>query len=209
MSISMSIGTPTLITISTAAITRRTWRLTAKATGSTTRSIGKASRTGIREPRKNSTAQAHRKRLSHGRIFAVAPTPADRIPRVAARAIAQRQVTAAAPANLAVATGRQQRIAAEQANSAVVAEQIEAAQEAAAAPFKGSAAGEVRQGAPVSAVARAVVAAEAAVDPVVEEAAAVEAAGKKVSSRECRVKRSHVYFPVLTLDPRPPTLLIY
>ena len=80
---------------------------------------------------------------------------------------------AAAPAKLAVATGREQRIvvgrarsaaeriaaelevAAEQANSAVVVEQIEAALEAAAAPFKGSAAGEVRQGARVSEVARA------------------------------------------------------
>ena len=161
--------------------------------GSTTLSTGKASRTGIKEPRKNSTAQAHRKRLSHGRIFAAAPTPAGRISRAAARAIAQEQVIAAArliaqeqviaatPANSAVATDRQQRIvveqaslvaeriaaelevAAAQANSAVV-EQIEAALEAAAVPFKASIAAEARQGARVSAVARAVVAAEAAVE---------------------------------------------
>jgi hypothetical protein len=126
---------------------------------------------------------------------------------VAAQAIAQEQVTAAALANLAVATGRQQRIAAEQANSAVVVEQIEAALEAAAARFKASIVVGARRGAPASAVARAGRAAEVAVDPVVEEAA--EAADKKVSSRECRVKRSHVYFPVLTLDPRPSTLLTY
>jgi hypothetical protein len=196
MSISMSIGTPTLIPISIETKPSRKCRRGDRSTkrvraiGSTTLNTAKASRIETREPRKNSTAQAHRKRLSHGRIFAVAPTPADRIPRVAARAIAQRQVTAAALANLAVATGRQQRIAAEQANSAGVAEQIEAALEAAAAPFKGSAAGEVRQGARVSAVARAVVAAEAAVDPVVEEAAAVavDAAGKRSGSDECRVK---------------------
>ena len=255
MSISMSIGTPTLITISTAAITSRTWRVTAKATGSTTRSIGKASRIEIRERRKNSTGQAHRKRLSHGRIFAAAPTLAGRIWRAAARAIAEEQVIAAAPANSAVATDRQaadrggagqlgggQRdrggagiaaaqatrrvgggadrggagIAAAQANSAVVVEQIEAALEAAAAPFKVSAAGEVRQGARVSAVARAVGRRRRRRwkiwgwwrgtiwrwrwrSPQV----------KKVSSTECRVKRSHVYFPVLTPDPRPPTLLTY
>jgi len=64
-------------------------------------------------------------------------------------------VIAAAPANSAVATGREQRIVVEQANSAVAVEQIEAALEAAAVPFKGSAAGEARQGARVSAVARA------------------------------------------------------
>jgi hypothetical protein len=152
--------------------------------GSTTLSTGKASLTGIKEPRKNSTGQAHRKRLSPGRIFAVAPTPAGKISRVAARAIAQEQGTAAAAANSAAATGRQQRIvveqassvaarvAAVQASSAVVVEQIEAALEAAAAPFKGSAAGEVRQGARVSEVARAGRAA------VVEDlAAAVEVAG--------------------------------
>jgi len=203
MSISMSIGTPTLITISIAAITGRTWRLTAKATGSTTLSTGKASPTGIKEPRKNSTAQAHRKRLSHGRIFAVAPTPAGRTSGAAAvRAIAEEQVIAAAPAKLAVATGREQRIvvgrarsaagriaaelevAAAQASSAVV-EQIEAALEAAAARFKASIVVGARRGAPASAVARAVVAAEvedlaAAVEDlgvVVEVAAA--AAGKK------------------------------
>jgi hypothetical protein len=106
---------------------------------------------------------------------------AGRIWRAAARAIAQEQVIAAARANSAVATDRQQRIvveqaslvaeriaaelevAAAQANSAVV-EQIEAALEAAAVPFKASIAAEARQGARVSAVARAVVAAEAAVE---------------------------------------------
>src|SRR4029077_4165412 len=148
MSMSMSIGTPTLITISTAAITHSNGRRVVRAIiGSTTLSTGKASLTGIKEPRKNSTGQAHRKRLSPGRIFAVAPTPAGKISRVAARAIAQEQGTAAA-ANSAAATGRQQRIvarassaaaleaAAEQANLAAVVEQIEAALEAAAAPFK-------------------------------------------------------------------------
>jgi hypothetical protein len=79
-----------------------------------------------------------------------------------------------------------QAIAEEQANSAVVVEQIEPALEAAAAPFKGSAAGEVRQGARVSAVARAGRAAVVVVEDlaaaedlevVVEVAAA--AAGKK------------------------------
>lgn len=191
---SMSIGTPTLITISTAAITHSNGRRVVRAMlGSTTLSTGKASLTGIKEPRKNSTGQAHRKRLSPGRIFAVAPTPAGKISRVAARAIAQEQGTAAAPANSAAATGRQQRIvveqassaaaleaAAEQANLAAVVEQIEAALEAAAAPFKGSAAGEVRQGARVSEVARAGAAAvvEVAAAAVVEDlAAAVEVAG--------------------------------
>ena len=65
-----------------------------------------------------------------------------------------------------------QAIAEEQANSAVVVEQIEAALEAAAAPFKGSAAGEVRQGARVSEVARAGRAAVAVA--VVEDLAAAE-----------------------------------
>ena len=179
--------------------------------GSTTLSTGKASPTGIKEPRKNSTAQAHRKRLSHGRIFAVAPTPAGKIWRVAARVIAQEQVTAAAPANSAVATGRQQRIVVEQASSVVariaaelevaaaqassaVVEQIEAALEAAAAPFKGSAAGEVRQGARASAVARAgraaVVEVAAAAVVVEDLAAAVEVAGGDALANRVRDRRS-------------------
>jgi hypothetical protein len=112
-------------------------------------------------------------------------------------------VIAAAPANSAVATGREQRIvvgrarsvaeriaaelevAAAQASSAVV-EQIEAALEAAAARFKASIVVGARRGAPASAVARAGRAAAvvedlaAAVEDlgvVVEVAAA--AAGKK------------------------------
>ena len=49
-------------------------------------------------------------RSSRGRIFAAAPKTAGRIWRAAARAIAQEQVIAAAPANAAAATDRQQRI---------------------------------------------------------------------------------------------------
>ena len=56
-------------------ITSRTCRVTAnRATGSTTRSIGKASRIEIRERRKNTIGRALPTRLSHGRIFAVAPS---------------------------------------------------------------------------------------------------------------------------------------
>jgi hypothetical protein len=151
------------------------------------------------------------------RIFAGEATPAGRTSGAAVRAIAEEQVIAAAPAKLAVATGREQRIvvgrarsvaeriaaelevAAEQANSAVVVEQIEAALEAAAAPFKGSAAGEVRQGARVSEVARAGRAAvvEVAAAAVVEDlAAAVEVAAAAVAGKKCRVE-----FPS-TPDPR-------
>jgi hypothetical protein len=82
-------------------------------------------------------------------------------------------------------------VAAEQANSAGVVEQIEAALEAAAAPFKGSAAGEVRQGARVSAAARAGRAAE-----VEDLAAVVEVAAAAVAGKKCRVE-----FPS-TPDPR-------
>jgi len=146
------------------------------------------------------------------RIFAGEATPAGRTSGAAVRAIAQEQVTAAAPAKLAVATGREQRIvvgrarsvaeriaaelevAAEQANSAVVVEQIEAALEAAAAPFKGSAAGEVRQGARVSEVARAGRAAavvEVAAAAVVEDlAAAVEVAGGDALANRVPDRRS-------------------
>ena len=124
--------------------------------GSTTLNTAKASRIETRARRKNSIGQAHRTRLSRVRIFAGEATPAGRTSGAAVRAIAEEQVIAAAPAKLAVATGREQRIvvgrarsaaeriaaelevAAEQANSAVVVEQIEAALEAAAAPFKGS-----------------------------------------------------------------------
>ena len=160
MSISMSIGTPTLIAISTAAITHSNGRRVVRAMlGSTTLNTAKASRIETRARRKNSIGQAHRTRLSRVRIFAGEATPAGRTSGAAARAIAEEQVTAAAPAKLAVATGREQRIvvgrarsaaeriaaelevAAEQANSAVVVEQIEAALEAAAAPFKASSGG--------------------------------------------------------------------
>ena len=102
---------------------------------------------------------------------------------------------AAAPANSAVATGRQQRIVAEQASSvaariaaelevaaaqasSAVVEQIEAALEAAAARFKASIVVGARRGAPASAVARAVVAAAVEDLGVVVEVAAA-AAGKK------------------------------
>ena len=113
---------------------------------------------------------------------------------MAAPAIAAEQVIVAAPANLAVATGRGQPIAAEQANSAVVVEQIEAALEAAAVRFKASIVVGARRGVPASAVARAVVAAEVAVDPVVEEAVVVEvavaAAGSDVLANRVRNRHS-------------------
>ncbi len=80
-------------------------------------------------------------------------------------------------------------VAAAQANSAVV-EQIEAALEAAAVPFKASIVVGARRGAPASAVVRAVVAAEAAVDPAVEEAAAVEVAGGDALANRVRDRRS-------------------
>jgi hypothetical protein len=218
MSISMSIGTPTLIAISTAAITHSNGRRVVRAMlGSTTLNTAKASRIETRARRKNSIGQAHRTRLSRVRIFAGEATPAGRTSGAAARAIVEEQATAAAPAKLAVATGREQRIvvgrarsaaeriaaelevAAEQANSAVVVEQIEAALEAAAAPFKGSAAGEVRQGARVSEVARAGRAAavvEVAAAAVEDLAAAVEVAAAAVAGKKCRVE-----FPS-TPDPR-------
>ena len=204
MSISMSIGTPTLIAISTAAITHSNGRRVVRAMlGSTTLNTAKASRIETRARRKNSIGQAHRTRLSRVRIFAGEATPAGRTSGAAARAIAQEQGTAAAPANSAAATGRQQRIVAElevaaaQASSAAV-EQIEAALEAAAAPFKGSAAGEVRQGARVSEVARAGRAAvvEVAAAAVEDLAAAVEVAAAAVAGKKCRVE-----FPS-TPDPR-------
>lgn len=119
----------------------------------------------------------------------------------------------AAPANLAVATGREQRIvvgrassvaeriaaelevAAEQANSAVVVEQIEAVAEAAAAPFKGSGVGEAKQGARVSAVARAgraVVVEDlaAVVEVAAAAAAAAEAAGSDALANRVRDRHS-------------------
>ncbi|MGH7486420.1 MAG: hypothetical protein ACREMY_12605 [bacterium] len=115
---------------------------------------------------------------------------------------APEQVIAAAPANSAVATGRQQRIAAElevaaaQANSAVVVEQIEAALEAAAAPFKGSAAGEIRQGARVSAVARAGRAAAG------EDPAGAAEADPEVEVVEVGAGRNSVEYPVLSEERR-------
>jgi len=153
------------------------------------------------------------------RIFAGEAKPAGRTSGAAVRAIAEEQVIAAAPAKLAVATGREQRIvvgrarsaaeriaaelevAAEQANSAVVVEQIEAALEAAAARFKASIVVGVRRGAPASAAARAVVAAEEAVPPgaaavreavVAEEdlAAAVVVAGGDALANRVRDRRS-------------------
>ena len=87
-------------------------------------------------------------------------------------------------------------VAAAQANSAVVAERTEAALEAAAAPFKVSAAGEVRQGARVSAVVPAEEAVEAADDPAAVAGAVAVAvavgAGKQVSSVEYRVRVKNV-----------------
>jgi hypothetical protein len=75
-------------------------------------------------------------------------------------------VIVAAPANLAVATGREQRIVVEReivvAPASSVAEGIEAALAAAAAPFRGLEVGEARREAPASGEARA--------DPAVEEA---------------------------------------
>jgi hypothetical protein len=146
---------------------------------------------------------------------------------VAARAIAQEQGTAAAPANSAVATGREQRIvaeqassvaariAAEQANSAAVAVGIEAALEAAAVPFKGSIVVGARRGARASAVARAGRAAAvedlAAVVEVAAAAAAEDlAAAVEVAGGDAQVKSvewSSPRHPTLEWNvPRHPTL---
>src|SRR5258705_6453174 len=157
MSTSMSIGTPTLITISIETKPSRKCRRGDRSTkrvraiGSTTLNTVKESRIETRARRKNSIGQAHRTRSSRVRIFAAAPMVAGRTSGAAVRAIAQEQVIAAAPANLAEATGREQRtvvgrasaaaeleVAVEQANSAVAVEQIEAALEAAAVRFKAS-----------------------------------------------------------------------
>ena len=81
----------------------------------------------------------------------------------------------AAPANSAVATGRQQRIVVEQASSA--AARIAAELEVAAAPFKESEAAAAPRGALASVEARAGEAVEVVADPAAD-------AGKNVSSVE-------------------------
>ena len=117
MSISMSIGTPTLITISTAAITHSNGPLVVRAIiGSITLSTEKVSRIETRARRKNSIGQAHPTRLSRVRIFAGEAMPAGRTSGAAVRGIAVQRVTAVAPDNLAVATGREQRIVPAQVN---------------------------------------------------------------------------------------------
>src|SRR5580765_1175939 len=134
MSISMSIGTPTLIAISTAAITHSNGRRVVRAMlGSTTLNTAKASRIETRARRKNSIGQAHRTRLSRVKIFAGEAPPAGRIWSAAEQAIAEEQVIAAEQVIAEEqAIAAVQAIAEEQANSAVVVEQIEAALEAAA-----------------------------------------------------------------------------
>src|SRR5258707_3910602 len=115
MSISMSIGTPTLITISIETKPSRKCRRGDRSTkrvraiGSTTLDTAKASRIETRARRKNSIGRAHPTRLSRARIFAGEATPAGRTSGAVARAIAQEQVTAGAPANLGEATSREQR----------------------------------------------------------------------------------------------------
>jgi hypothetical protein len=206
---SMSIGTPTLITISIETKPSRKCRRgdrstkRVRANGSIVPKIAREFPIATRAQRKNSIGQVHPTQLSRVMIFVGAPMLAGRIWRAAARVIAQEQVTAAAPANLAVATGREQRIvvgrassaaeriAAEQANSAVVVEQIEAVLEAAAAPFKGSEVGEARQRARVSAVVRvgrAVVVEDLAV-AVEDLAAAVEVAAAAAAGSDVLANR--------------------
>src|SRR6266576_2154249 len=185
----MSIGTPTLTTISIETKPSRKCRRGDRSTkrvrvnGSIVRSTAKACRIAIRGRRKNSIARAAMTRSSRGNLFAAERKPADRISAVATdrrQRIVVEQARSAAELEVAAA----------QANSAVVVEQIEAALVAAAAPFKGSEAAEARQRARASAVARAGRAVARAGRAVAEDraaaGAAVEVAGSDALANRVR-----------------------
>lgn len=183
MSISTLIAIPTSIETSIETRPNKTCSnagKVARAGGSTTRSIAKAFRIGIREPPRNLTGQAPTMRSNRGNSFAVEPIREDRISREAMSAIVAAQavsVIVAVPAALAV-VNLAAAIASAQRTVALAEATWVAARVTAAAHSKALAAAATRHAPPAHGAARAgVVLAEEAREVVAADAVEVAAAG--------------------------------